>query len=728
MAKQRQKNNKKSKRAGQEKEPVKERVLEPGTARGIGVVTLFLLGAVFLLSLFDLAGTVGELLHSFLSTGLGWERFVIPVILMLVGYLLINPERLDLKPSNYIGFFLLVVSLAGIFHLFIPVEQASEVISDGQGGGYVGLAISYPLIKVMGVAASCVVLAALFIISVLLSFSTSLSSLFKKSGLIVSIFRRFRDWRFRRGVENINHQEEDVEEKPTESTMEVEEKVDDSDSKDSDKKPEQLKFFRSSIKKRDIDLPIDLLQATEEKPTSGDIQLSKEIIQKTLKNFSIEVEMGDVSVGPTVTQYTLKPADGVKIAQITTLQNDLALALAAHPIRIEAPIPGKSLVGIEIPNKSIATVKVKDIIISEKFKARKSNLSVGLGKDVAGRAVVVDLDPMPHLLIAGATGSGKSVCINSVIISLLYQNSPDDLKLILVDPKRVELTAYNDIPHLLTPVITETDKTINALKWIVREMDRRYSLLSQGEKKNIQSFNNANPEEYLPYIVLIIDELADLMSMAAHEVEGAILRLAQMARAVGIHLVVATQRPSVDVITGLIKANITSRIAFNVASIADSRTILDFSGAEKLLGRGDMLYTSAEMSRPRRIQGALVTDKEIEKVNDHLKEKAKPEYDEEVTEKHQSAFKEGGVFTEEEDEQLLADAQEVIVRAEKASASLLQRRLRIGYARAARVLDILEERGIIGPADGARPREVLIKEDGQVIDEREDENNNDKEF
>jgi len=473
----------------------------------------------------------------------------------------------------------------------------------------------------------------------------------------------------------------------------------------------QTKLFEEPVKKvhRKIEMPTNLLENHQSKPIQSRIEEKKELIRKTLETFGIAVTMGDVNVGPTVTQFTLKPAEGVKLSQITTLLNDLSLALAAHPLRIEAPIPGMSLVGIEVPNESVAIVNLREIIESESFKKRKSNLTFALGKDVSGKPWTANLDPMPHLLIAGATNSGKSVMLNSLIVSLLYANSPDDLKFILIDPKRVEFTVYNDVPHLLTPVITETQKTVNALRWIVGEMDRRFQVLSNSGKRNIHAYHQEVSDD-MPYIVVVIDELADLMAVAAQEVEGAIIRLAQMARAVGIHLVVATQRPSVNVITGLIKANITARIAFSVASAIDSRTILDLSGAEKLLGKGDMLFVSSDLSKPKRIQGAYLSDQEIARVAEHLKEQGKPDYISDVTEKPNAGtlVTTDGDFDEFGEDELLAEAKDLILRSGKASASFLQRRLRVGYARAARILDLLEERGIIGPGDGAKPREILI--------------------
>jgi S-DNA-T family DNA segregation ATPase FtsK/SpoIIIE len=476
-----------------------------------------------------------------------------------------------------------------------------------------------------------------------------------------------------------------------------------------------------SLGKKKIDLPLDLLDNQSSQPTSGDIKARTIAIQKTLENFGIPVEMGKVQVGPTVTQYTLRPAEGIKLSRITALHNDLALALASHPIRIEAPIPGKSLVGIEVPNQAVALVRLREILESEEFKKRKSNLSIALGKDVAGHCWLADLEKMPHLLIAGATGSGKTTALNSVVVSLLYQNSPRDLKFILIDPKRVEFPIYNDLPHLLTPVVTDVKKTINALHWTIQEMDRRFNLFSETKARDIKNYNTSQEEE-LPYIVVVIDELADLMASAPREIEACIIRLSQMARATGIHLVVATQRPSVDIITGLIKANITSRVAFSVASIMDSRTILDFSGAEKLLGRGDMLFISSWLSRPKRLQGAFVGDKEIEVVVDFLKEKAEPEYEEKILEKIPSVPEEETDFSALKEDELLPEARETVLRYKKASASLLQRRLRIGYARAARLLDLLEEQGIISPVDGAKPREILV--DTENAEEKFDKEEN----
>lgn len=455
-----------------------------------------------------------------------------------------------------------------------------------------------------------------------------------------------------------------------------------------------------------------LLDNKQFKPDAGDIKKNAQIIKETLADFKVDVEMEEANIGPRVTQFTLKPPSGVRLQKITALDTNIALNLAAESIRIEAPIPGKKAVGIEVPNKKSAIVTLRGIIESNQWKHDDSKLSFAIGKDISGKSIIGQLDAMPHLLIAGQTGSGKSIMINTFLLSLLYKNSPSELKLILVDPKRVELSPYNHIPHLLTQVITDPDKCLSALKWAVDEMERRYELLAEKGKREIKSFNNSNAEEKLPYIVIVIDELADLMMVAARDVESLIVRIAQKARAVGIHLVLATQRPSVDVITGLIKANIPARIAFTVASQIDSRTIIDQTGAEKLLGKGDLLFTTPQITKPQRIQGAFVSEDEVNAVVNFVKSQAAPNYDEEVVKQQVSIGSNGGVVMDFDgssgDEDLYKDSVKVVVDAGKASASLLQRRLRIGYSRASRMIDVLEERGIIGPADGARPREVLI--------------------
>jgi len=457
---------------------------------------------------------------------------------------------------------------------------------------------------------------------------------------------------------------------------------------------------------------IDLLNQKQDKADAGDVNKNAQIIHDTFENFNIEVEMEGANIGPRVTQYTLKPPTGVKLTKITALENNLALDLAAHSIRMEAPIPGKRAVGIEVPNVKSATVRVSSLLLSQEWQNQQGPLELAIGKDISGTPIVTDLDKMPHLLVAGQTGSGKSVMINTILTSLLYRNSPADLKLILVDPKQVELKPYDEIPHLLTPVITEPEKCISALKWAVAEMERRYRALAEVSKRNIGEYNNLKKEEGMPYIVIVIDELADLMMMAARDVEALVVRIAQKARAVGIHLVLATQRPSVDVITGLIKANVPARIAFKTTSQVDSRTIIDQVGAEKLLGEGDMLLTLADAPKPRRIQGALIGEDETAKVTDFIRMQRPPQYDEEVVSQPVQLNGKGGIVADygglDADDEHWHDAVQVVIENRKASTSLLQRRLRIGYGRAARLIEQMEEQGIIGAADGSRPREVLV--------------------
>jgi len=481
---------------------------------------------------------------------------------------------------------------------------------------------------------------------------------------------------------------------------------------------------------------LDLLEKKQSPADPGDINQNAAIIRNTLNEFEIDVEMEGANLGPRVTQYTLKPSSGVKLSRITQLEDNIALNLAAPSLRIEAPIPGQKAVGIEVPNIKAADVRLYSVLTSPQWDSNSEPLAFAIGKDISGAAMVGELNKMPHLLIAGQTGAGKSVMINTLLMSLLYHNSPSEMKLILVDPKHVEMAYYEDIPHLLTPVINEPEKTISALKWSVSEMQRRYSLLAEHKVKDIKAYNQkiqaartkitvadeyGIPQEHengaMPYIVIVIDELAELMMMAARDVESLIVRLAQKARAVGIHLVLATQSPRVDVITGLIKANIPARIAFTVSSQIESRIILDQVGAEKLLGSGDMLMLTPIMSKPKRIQGALVTEGEIQRITNHLRMQSPPQYNDEVVSQPVHLNGKGGVvmdFDSSNDDDLYKDAVRVVMDSGKASASLLQRRLRVGYARAARLIESMEDQGIIGPADGARSREVLISDIDEI--------------
>lgn len=473
--------------------------------------------------------------------------------------------------------------------------------------------------------------------------------------------------------------------------------------------------------------PLTLLGADKGKPGVGDIKANANIIKRTFTNFGISVEMDEVSVGPTVTRYAIKPAEGVRLSRIVALQQNLELALAAHPVRIEAPIPGKSLVGIEVPNASKAMVGLGGVIGAPEWNSSTKPLLAAIGRDIAGTPHYVNVAKMPHGLIAGATGSGKSVAIHAVIASLLYRNGPNTLRFIMVDPKRVELTLYNGIPHLLTPVITDPKKAIMSLKWAAKEMDRRYNILEQEQVRDIESYHKTVLEpakkkgakempEAMPYIVIVIDELADIMQTYPRELEAAIVRLAQMSRAVGIHLILSTQRPSVNVITGLIKANVPTRLALQVASQIDSRTILDGAGAESLLGAGDMLYLSADMQKPVRIQTAFISEQEVKKVAQYIKEHNAGNLTTvdltgnavSIAENNETIML-ANDLEDDSDDDLYMDAKAAVEEVGRASTSYLQRKLRIGYSRAARLMDILEQKGVIGPADGSRPRDVLTR-------------------
>lgn len=672
------------------------------TWREIFAILVLIFATIVILGYFDMAGNFGTAISSGVRKLFGsFPGYIFPIIVFWFGILLLFPNREKQRVSRFIGFLLLMIFLSVTFHLFVPILDAREFATNGSGGGVLGYMISDPLRRSVGLFASFLITLALDTIALMMIFNLSI-------GAYLGIGKK---------------EEEDTDEPKV-------------------NRPNRVPIFQSlrnriaamrrnrdnspkapvieaepRIVARDVTWqypPVDILKDSNDVANPGNIQKNVEIIQKTLKNFGIDIVMGEVNMGPTVTQYTFKPVEGVKLNQITARANDLALALASKSLRMEAPIPGKSSVGIENPNKVVAKVTLKEVLISNEFKNVKSKLTIALGRDVAGAPYAVDLEKMPHVLIAGATGSGKSVCINTIITTFLFHNSPNDLKLLMVDPKRVELTNYNDIPHLLTPVITEMDKTVSALKWAIWEMERRYKMFSELGKRNIIAYNESpGPEGKLPYIVILIDELADLMATSANEVEGSIVRLAQMARATGMHLIVATQRPSVDVLTGLIKANITCRIAFATASNVDSRTILDMSGAEKLLGNGDMLFIGNGLAKPRRIQGCFVSDKEINDLVDYLKNASAPEYDDSILQ-FRSAKGSSSVLGGEagSDDEMYDEAMKVVMQAGKASASLLQRRLRIGYARAARLLDILEENGAIGPADGAKPRDVMVSDTG----------------
>jgi len=703
--------------------------LSGDTKRSIAAVFLIALAILAVFSLFGGAGTFGTYFNRILSLAFGIGRFLLPVLMIAVGFMYFRRDTDSYYVFVAAGFLVFFAAILGLVHIFFPLLQMIAIAKSGEGGGFLGVAAAYPALKYFGFSAGIVVLGAVALAAILLALNVPLRALLKPV-----------EWMKER---NEDDEENESEEKAKEPVVTIEKKPSTA-ARISEilnrrtQKPATGQKMSMPDKHRVIAgwklPPLDLLEQTSGKAKAGDIEANAKIIHETFKNFGIETEIGEISVGPSVTQYCFKPAAGIKLSKITGLNNNLSLALAQHPIRIEAPIPGKSLIGIEVPNKTPTMVRLRNIIESSDFAERKSNLTLALGQDVAGNFILGDLTEMPHLMIAGTTGTGKSVCINTLITSLLYQNSPDDLKLILIDPKRVELTAFNGIPHLLTQTVVDNGKVANSLKWAIGEMERRYKMLQEASSRDIFSYNdkikpdqkkNIIDEETgevigeeevkkLPFIVIIIDELADIMASHSKDVEAAIVRIAQMARAVGIHLIVSTQRPSVEVLTGLIKANINSRIAFQVPTQIDSRTILDSAGAEKLLGNGDMLFISAKSPKPRRIQGVFVSESEVKRVVKSIKSQldGEVEYNEEVTATQRVSL--GGKMTgavgggDEEGDEFYEEAKDLVIKAGKASASLLQRRLRVGYARAARLLDILEANGVIGQADGSKPREILV--------------------
>ena len=678
-------------------------------------------GVLIILSIFNLMGQLGVILNEAMASMFGYLRLVFGIILTGLGITIFIKK--PVRFLNYIGLIFFILSLSGLVHVIgFRNNDLYEIAKLGEGGGYAGFLLSYPLMQFVDYFGTILISIVLFLISIILTFNTSfatLSNIVKYIGIgiykfFVGIFLLIRGATTKEFSPFEKREYDDGEDKEDEEDTDEEEE--EYEEEENDIIAEKYKTPKTSlpiaIKKRRpmISIPLALLSKKDTKASGGDIKNNMIVIEKTLQNFNINVEMGPYKVGPTITQYTLKPSEGVRLSKITGLSNDLALALAAHPIRIEAPIPGKSLVGIEVPNENKAIVNLKDLLASTEYKKSTDPLTITIGKDVAGNICLANLAKMPHMLVAGSTGSGKSVSLHTIILSLLYKNSPDDLKLILVDAKRVEFPVYDGIPHLITPVIKDPKKTVNALKWAIGEMERRLDLFEKAKSRDIISYNSKS-KSYMPYIVIIIDELADLIAASGAEIEACIVRLAQKSRAAGIHLILATQRPSVDIITGTIKANINARIAFSVNSAIDSRTILDESGAEKLLGKGDMLFTTAEISKPKRLQGAFVSENDPPKIVRFLKDNySNPEYDESVVEKQKTQVGNSGLTMEsDDDDPLIEEALEIIFDADKAAASLLQRKLSIGYARAARILDILEQNNIIGPSNGAKPREILMK-------------------
>jgi len=685
---------------------VSEPLLGDDVRQSVMAIGLAAVGAVIGLAFFGLAGSFGNGLDNILATVLGFARIVVPVLFFWIAIDVVFRDKQLITVRGVASFALFLIAFNGLLNMIFAhgVTRGDALKS---AGGMVGILVSQYLLGVMGFLATFILAFAMLLTAIVLLFNISVQSLFAFPMMLFGGSKK--------GLDDGGEEEEDElpfdERRKLEEAPEEEIEEDEEEEAPTKKKPVifngNAEQVMTSRERRTIEIPLELLEDKSSEAKSGDLDRGTEMIVKTLHQFGIDVEVEEVRVGPTVTQYALKPPQGVKLARIVALQNDLALALAAHPIRIEAPIPGKSLVGIEVPNQTIGRVSLRELLESKEFKHRKSSFSVPVGKDINGATQMLMVEKAPHMLVAGATGSGKSVCLNDIIVSLLYQNGPDDLKFIMVDPKRVELSIYAGIPHLLVPPIVKADEAINALKWAVREMERRLDYLAKFGSRDIDSYN-AKSKERMPRIIIVIDELADLMSQNKRDVEAVIVRIAQMARAAGIHLILATQRPSVDVITGTIKANIPTRLAFAVASQVDSKTILDIGGAEKLLGRGDMLMHTPELSKPRRAQGAYVGEGEIERIVAFLKEESEPDYNYQITEGGTGS---GGVSLDPADsDSLLEEAIAIAIDAEKVSTSFLQRRMKIGYSRAARIVDLMEKLGVVGAPDGAKPREVLVSE------------------
>ncbi|MDO4870607.1 MAG: DNA translocase FtsK 4TM domain-containing protein [Candidatus Saccharibacteria bacterium] len=706
-------------------------------------ILMIALALLLIVAWFNAGGPVLQALHKINTQVFGNGAYILPIVLIYLGFEIFRSDDNRLSIATYVSSFILMALMSGFF---------ATIFEDNKAGGFIGGGTN----RLMASLATGFVAALVYILLITITtlfmvkaspflFIKRLQEIFanQKPGKIEGF--KPKEVTDASSVEKEHRSEfQLVEGVPTTSS----EKKSNHDSSGLQiLKPKTNSVSETKSDKKETTAlvsvydpnwkqpPLDILNAKESPADAGDVKQNAEIIRNTLHEFNFEVDMTGANVGPKVTQYTLTPPSGVKLTKIAALETNIALNLAAQAIRIEAPIPGKKAVGIEVPNIKSAGVCLRRILESPTWFNNHDKLNFVVGRDISGDAVVESLGEMPHLLIAGQTGSGKSVMINTLLASLLYRNSPSDLKLILVDPKQVEMAPYEDIPHLLTPIINDPAKTISALKWAVNEMERRYQLLASVKKRDINSYNeyisqqektveiadqNDNLQQHndgaMPYIVIVIDEMADLMMVASKDVESLIVRLAQKARAVGIHLVLATQRPSVNVVTGLIKANVPARIAFTVASQVDSKTILDKSGAEKLLGKGDMLIVTPKMAKPRRIQGALVTDDEIMKITDFLREQLPPQYNEEITMQDVQIGGRGIIGNlDNADDAMLRQAAEVVIDAGKASTTLLQLRLKLGYARAARIMGELEERGVIGPQNGSKPREVLVSSIDDIL-------------
>jgi len=722
--------------------------LDEETVESIMAIIFIVIAVFFTLSPFGLAGLVGEKTYNGFEWLLGVGYFLLPLTLLFLGIAFFRSRKHNVATPKIIGAIIFLISSLGLLAIA------------GGDGGWLGNIIARPLVQLFDVWMGAIASVGIALISLILIFDSPLKWVFgnkndedSEDGEDVEYKT---DPKIEAQVRKLEEAAAKEQERRDKEAAENEAKKKNTPKKtpqETDQKESGLVFLTQAFSRNTpfTPPPLSLLNKDSGRPGVGDIKANANMIKRTLQNFGINVEMDEVSIGPSVTRYALKPAEGVKLAKIVSLQKDLSLALAAHPLRIEAPIPGKSLVGIEIPNSTKATVGLGTLLRSKDYESSEKPLLMALGKGISGQPIFANLAKSPHMLIAGTTGSGKSVTIHALLTSLLFRNPPENLKFIMVDPKRVELTLYNGTPHLLTPVITEAKKAILALKWAAREMDRRYDVLEKNKVRDISSYHENIVEpahkkggddipEQMPYIVFVIDELADIMQTYPKELEAGIVRLAQMSRAVGIHLILSTQRPSVNVITGLIKANVPARLALQVASQIDSRTILDMPGAEKLLGAGDMLFLSGDVGQPSRVQSAFITETEVKGVVDYLINQYKDEIPQEEIdfqaeqEKGNAAFGSlnGNGYEDEDEDDLYGDAKQAVIEAGKASTSYIQRKLRVGYARAARLIDMLEDRGIVGPADGAKPREILAGgDDGSVgdtypdIDDTDNDEDND---
>ena len=670
-----------------------ENGLKRSVLKEILAIVLVTLGVFIILALVGVAGALGKWILEGIKFIIGQSVYMLPLALFGVAFMLFAQEKYPLRGYNIIGIISFFICLSTILQALLAPSASLDIATIGSYGGVVGYGIYAVVSPILNKWVVVFIFLMLLIISVIVSTNARLKQIITK---LFSPFSRNKGDAAEGGEDfKINNPA-----LPIKGTI------------GSDKPKEEAKPAGPIVSSTDKDWKypsVDLLKATTTQPDPGDAKKNGAVIKATFADFGYEVKMNGVDVGPTVSQYTLTPPNGVNLSKFYALDKNLALALSAEQVRIEAPIPGKSMVGIEVPNATRSTVRLKDILASEEIKSKKGKLNFVLGRNVSGEIMSSDLDRAPHLLIAGSTGTGKSVMINTLLLSLLYRNSPSELKLVLVDPKRVELSLYDEIPHLLCPVVYEPDQAISALKWAVAEMERRLKLLHEHKRRDIAEYNSMKNVDKMPFIVIVIDELADLMQKARKDMDSLIAAIAAKARASGIHLVLATQRPSVDVITGVIKNNVPTRIALTTSSQVDSRTIIDVAGAEKLLGKGDMLFADPQFLKPKRVQGVLVENEEVTKVAKFLKDQKEPQYNEEVL---AQAVKIKGLSSslggDDGDDAEVQEAAELVIQAGKASASLLQRRMRVGYAKAARLIDMLEERGIVGPPDGARPRQILV--------------------